>query len=200
MIFGTCEVHVRRAVNSESAMSKVKSLRKSGGVDRSDDILESIIQSNVTTPTEQALYLVNGVVTAIVPLYLYTAVFGLSLKDNALWFILGSGIIAYFISKAYENIFRSVYNSLAHQRGLHLTVSDNQRQQDSANAQKEISKHEAISFSIIYNNLLFFVLLVFFGFFIFANLSSAMNYILTASAAASLVSITSTAVSKQQQQ
>ena len=89
--------------------------------------------------------------------------------------------------------------SLAHQRNLHGAQSDNQKQQSSADAQKEISKHEALSFSIVYNNLLFFVLLIFFGFFIFANLSSAVNYVLTASVAASLVSISSTAVTKQQQ-
>jgi hypothetical protein len=176
-----------------------KSLRKSGGVDRSADLLDPIIQSTVTTSTERALYIANGLVTAVVPLYVYTAIFGLSLKDNLPWFLIGSGIIAYFISKAYETSFRAVYNSLAHQRNLFLTVADNQKQQASIDSQKEISKHEAISFSIVYNNLLFFVLLVFFGFFIFVNLSSAYNYVLTAFCAASLVSVTSTALSKPDQ-
>jgi hypothetical protein len=176
-------------------MSKVKGAKRG---QTSDEVLDSIIQSNVTADSEKALYLANGILAAFAPLYLYTAIFGLSVRDyvNAFAFIIVTGVIAFQISKAYENVFRSVYNSIAQKRGLYRGREETEKQRAISNAQTEISKYEAICVSIVYNNILFFVLVIFLGSFLFANLSSFFNYIVTGCISASLVSIFS-ASSKQ---
>jgi len=100
-------------------------------------------------------------------------------------------LIAYQISKAYENIYKATFNKIAARRSLFVNINDSDRHQAAASAQKEISKHEAITFSIVYSNLLFFVFFIFCGFFLFANFSSAVNYVFTGVAAAGLVMLSS---------
>jgi len=146
----------------------------------------------------------NGLVVAFAPAYLYITIFGLSFKDNALVFFGVTGLAAFLVSRAYETVSKSVYAAFSKSRSLadfSLEQDDpnpnskkNLRKKESQQlktSQQEVSRHEAISFSILYNNLLFLLFVVVLGFFALKNLPGLFNYIFSVGVAGAVVMLSS---------
>jgi len=174
-----------------------------------DDYLSQVTKARETPANEKVLYLANGIVVALAPVYLYATIFGLPLKENALVFLALTAVAAFLLSQAYETVSKSVYISFSRGRNLpeaNLEANNDLQSEEKEPTKKdlkkkealqlqtqqaEVSRHEAISFSLLYNNLLFLLFVVVLGFFALKNLPGLFNYILSVGVSGALVMLSS---------
>jgi len=128
----------------------------------------------------------------------------MSLIDYGALFGIVSVAVAVVISLAYHNVTFSVRSKLNWERDQSITLAmvrkdaaatkDNAKDlvaQLKAN-QRLVTQRESMSFSIIYNNLFFLLIVVFLGFYILRSLPGIYNYIVSVGVAAASVTYLST--------
>jgi len=167
-----------------------------------DDCLDSLAKAKETPQTEKALYIANGLVVALAPIYLYVTIFGLSFRDNLVIFLALTGLAGFLLSQAYEAVTKTLFTAYSKSRNLSydpaLYGDDSKKSgkkselQKSKVSQQESSRNEAVSYSILYNNLLFLMFVVVLGFYVLKNLPGLFNYILSVGIAGALVMLSST--------
>jgi len=176
---------------SDDEAKKVKS--------NDDEVFDLFRQTEVKpSATRTALLGLQAVATASIPVYLYSAVFGLSLQDHFIVFGVVTLLSAVVLNLAYQNLANSAVNKLTHQRQETVT-----RQAVDAEARSKGVKHDEIikkkraevatrtatemaAYSVAYNNTLFLLATAAFSVYVFSGLPTQYGYILSVLLAAAL--------------
>jgi hypothetical protein len=120
---------------------------------------------------------------------LYVTVFDMPLLQHAIVFVPVAIITAVLMTLAYRSTAASKYINLSYvdqqagidHNGLGLT-------KEQAEAAQDVVRHKSsMAYSFFYSNLLFFVLFLFFGFYVFRALATSYNFALSMLAAAGVV-------------
>eukprot|EP01129_Flabellula_baltica_P007269 TRINITY_DN2807_c0_g1_i1.p1 TRINITY_DN2807_c0_g1~~TRINITY_DN2807_c0_g1_i1.p1 ORF type:complete len:196 (-),score=43.58 TRINITY_DN2807_c0_g1_i1:33-569(-) len=151
-----------------------------------------------TSSNETVIYFVSGFFTSVVPIYLYTTLFNMSLKDYGPFFGVMSVVVTILLSMAYQNVTQSIALRLVY--GLSpakvsktLSKKDAKEKREELRAVQETTmQYKAVAFSLIYNNLFYLMLSVFFSFYLFRSFGGLQNYVVALGAAAGLVYFAST--------
>jgi len=168
------------------------STQKEKEADQDLELLESFVRSKETSTYDKLLYLVNGVVVSLCPIYIYTTVFNLPFRDTWMVYLLIVALSGGFLSKAYEGVALTVHTSISRNRklGHDLDFTGSAKQSKKAKVaaeQREVTHQEALSFAIFYNNALYLALVLLFGFYIFKALPGVVNFVLSNGVSAVLV-------------
>eukprot|EP01128_Nolandella_sp_AFSM9_P012327 TRINITY_DN9171_c0_g1_i1.p1 TRINITY_DN9171_c0_g1~~TRINITY_DN9171_c0_g1_i1.p1 ORF type:complete len:188 (+),score=58.63 TRINITY_DN9171_c0_g1_i1:49-564(+) len=164
-----------------------------------NELLDQLAKSKETTSSEYLVYGANGLFVTLVPTYyLYISIFGLSFVSYAPVFVLVSLLSGVLLAISYQNVADSIKQKLLGQLPEPV-LPKNTKKEDRAAARAAINKQhqavavkEAMSFSLVYNNLFYLSFLVFLGFFVFKNLAPLYNFTLSVSASAALAMLSST--------
>eukprot|EP01127_Copromyxa_protea_P005698 TRINITY_DN15564_c0_g1_i1.p1 TRINITY_DN15564_c0_g1~~TRINITY_DN15564_c0_g1_i1.p1 ORF type:complete len:180 (-),score=45.09 TRINITY_DN15564_c0_g1_i1:25-564(-) len=169
-----------------------------------DALLDTLARSNEVSPTDKMLYIVNGVIVSLCPIYIYTSIFHLSFKELWYVFLLVAIVCGGLLSKAYETVAISTFNAISRTRGLLAADLDvltdsssnkNQKQKQAKAAlvaeRRDLTHQEALSFSVLYNNAMFLALVVLFAFYLFKAVPGTFNFILSNGLAAAVVMLSS---------
>jgi len=175
--------------------------------DEETDFLEAAARENAgPSTTDSPLFLAIAVVTAAIPIYLYAFIFDLPLTESLPIFFIVTAIAAYILSLAYKSVAQNIRKKLVSQRdGVVTLKSVMQETGTKGEAARSLVKkkkdeifrdvnRESAAHSIFYNNLLFLGFTVVMGTFIFRSTPTALNYVLSVSLSAALLTVTSTAV------
>jgi len=170
-----------------------------------DEVFALFQRPTKTKPstTQQTLLPLNAVVTTAVPIYLYWAVFGLSLEQHAVVIGIITVLSAFLLNLAYANFASNSVDRLTHQRQETVT-----RQAVDAEARAKNVKHddvirkrrteiaartatETAAYSVVYNNAIFLLATAFLGHYVFRNLPTQYGYILSVLLSAALTTFNS---------
>jgi uncharacterized membrane protein (DUF485 family) len=169
---------------------------------KGDSLLDELVKANQTSNMERVIYYTNGLLVALVPIYLYVSIFNLPFLDYAPVFGVLSVIAAFLISSAYINVAESLKARLFAQlpepvipretkKGEKVDVREALR-----NKQYGLCRTESLSFALLYNNVFYLLFVVLFAFVVFKNLAPLYNYVLSVGISAALVMVSSTSSSK----
>jgi len=171
-----------------------------------DDLIDEYVAQASKAPkkTERIRYLVVAILTVSVPIYLYLTIFDLPLEgQNLAIYGIVSLLSAFILHFSYHNNAFALKNKLVVQRESSLTSASVADEAQSTGANKKdllkkkkdeviaISSTEAQAYSILSNNVLFLLTTIVLAFFVFGSIDSKINYILSVSLAAGLVSFVS---------
>eukprot|EP01121_Diplochlamys_sp_Union-15-3_P002851 TRINITY_DN126_c0_g1_i1.p1 TRINITY_DN126_c0_g1~~TRINITY_DN126_c0_g1_i1.p1 ORF type:complete len:184 (+),score=24.53 TRINITY_DN126_c0_g1_i1:45-596(+) len=167
-------------------------------VDEDDAIFKQFQHEVTPGGFLQPANLASGVFAALVPITLYTGIFNMSIFDYFLLYFIVSVAVGVALSLSYHNISNFLRSLLDWKRDGLVTNArvrkSNQKTEDiksiveaQKKEQREVTYKETLSFSILYNNLLFLLLVVFLGFYILRSVPGVYNYILSLGGAAAAV-------------
>eukprot|EP01116_Phalansterium_solitarium_P012237 TRINITY_DN28339_c0_g1_i1.p1 TRINITY_DN28339_c0_g1~~TRINITY_DN28339_c0_g1_i1.p1 ORF type:complete len:187 (+),score=24.13 TRINITY_DN28339_c0_g1_i1:201-761(+) len=171
-----------------------------------DDEVFELFKATKSKPSTQRsiVFGLNALATSAVPVYLYTAVFGVGLQEQGIVFAVVTLLSAYVLNLAYQNSANSSTDKLIHQRQDTIT-----RQSVDSEARAKAIKHDEVikrkraeiasstttevaAFAIVYNNVLFLLAATTLGFYVFGNVPTPFGYILSVLLAVALTSFNST--------
>eukprot|EP01098_Paradermamoeba_levis_P016015 TRINITY_DN841_c0_g1_i1.p2 TRINITY_DN841_c0_g1~~TRINITY_DN841_c0_g1_i1.p2 ORF type:complete len:169 (-),score=71.76 TRINITY_DN841_c0_g1_i1:30-536(-) len=154
----------------------------------------------LTRPTyeQKAVYFGSAFLVTLVPLYLYLSIFEMALLSNLLIFTLVTVFSSLIMTYAYHNVAFALKSRLDRDREEVLNnflrqKKDQGEKKKLQEAQHAVTLKESIAFSILFNNVLFLLLVVVLGFFIFGSASATYNYIVTVSISSAALTFISTA-------
>eukprot|EP01125_Pyxidicula_operculata_P013477 TRINITY_DN4476_c0_g1_i1.p1 TRINITY_DN4476_c0_g1~~TRINITY_DN4476_c0_g1_i1.p1 ORF type:complete len:180 (+),score=39.94 TRINITY_DN4476_c0_g1_i1:69-608(+) len=173
--------------------------------DNFDEIVDSVVAQNKlqkeATSNEQLLFGITGFLVSIVPIYLYTSIFNMPLKDYAIFYlaltVVSTGLMSYSYNKVAEQlrIKLSARNSEVSSRASKdkaANKNEKKKQEEQLKDQLNVlTRQEATAFSLLYNNLFFLLLVVFLAFYVLQNLPALQNYVMTIGVAGGLVLLSS---------
>ncbi|KAN0023026.1 hypothetical protein ACTFIU_009109 [Dictyostelium citrinum] len=162
------------------------------------DEFSAFRHENDVSIEQRIVYFINSLIVALVPVYLYHAIFFMSIDDHMIIYGSVTLFAAIVLTFAYNNIYRMKRLKLSASRE-HISIASKNKGGDKkkiAAAQKEVqalvTSHEAIAASIMYNNAVFLICVSIFSFIIFKNVPLVYNYIISISLGAGLTSFLST--------
>merc|ERR1712048_1279003 len=147
-------------------------------------------------------YSVNAFIVTLLPVYLYRSVVGMSLPEYGLYYLAVSAASTFILSSGYHNLTFWAKRGLDRQREDKLNLKKvtelKQNNKDLQGSTKEVLKQlkeeqslnsttEALAFSLAYSNILYLLLVVVLGFFLFGRVPAPFNYIITVLASAGIV-------------
>jgi len=166
---------------------------------RTDEIDEFLKAEKKPTVQSDPAFVWNGIVTAAVPVYVYHAIFGLSVLQNIVLYAVVTAVVALAIGFSYGKVANSLNSKLLAARDGLITVrsveDEAKKRGEKAKAvwkrrvdeQQSVTVKEATAYSILYNNVLFLLATIVFGFFIFTRFSTPINFVLTLASSAALL-------------
>eukprot|EP01111_Echinosteliopsis_oligospora_P013266 TRINITY_DN471_c0_g1_i1.p1 TRINITY_DN471_c0_g1~~TRINITY_DN471_c0_g1_i1.p1 ORF type:complete len:176 (-),score=41.22 TRINITY_DN471_c0_g1_i1:84-611(-) len=159
------------------------------------DEFSDYIAENKLTNERRFLYITNGFVLSLVPVYLYYAVFGMSMKSYAIVYLVMTALSSFGLQFAYNNVACSVNNKMTRERQGGGIGRARVAGKDVVAAQKVMQKkatvQESVAFSILYNNSIFLFSLILLAFYFFPSLPSVYNYALSVGLSAGIVALLS---------
>ncbi|GAM18311.1 hypothetical protein SAMD00019534_014860 [Acytostelium subglobosum LB1] len=173
----------------------------SNNIDTLDDELAAFRNESLVSTEQRVVYFINALIVAAVPIYLYHAIFFMSLDAFFVVYASVTLFAAIVLTFAYNNIYRIKRLKLSAARDHTITMSKggksgNTDKKAVYSAKKErqsvVTSHEAIAQSIMYNNALFLASTLLFSFVIFKNVPLVYNYITSVSLAAGVTTFLST--------
>jgi len=147
------------------------------------------------TGEKRNIYFGAAFLVTLMPIYVYYTIFDMSLESYGLIFAVVTLFSASILTFAYHNVAYNVEARLLKLRENVITRSSIQKEEGRdkpdlvtarKNEQQVITQWEAISFSIVYNNLLFLLSTVVLGCYIFGIAEAPVNYVLSISLSAAL--------------
>jgi len=179
-------------------MSKVTSKFQ---LTREEELLIQDYSRNSSIKTS-ALFYGNAAIVASVPIWLFWRIHQLEPVDFYIYFILATLVAAYLMSFSYKNVKFVLKHKIAQKRESAINKEIASEKNDKKNKKdledralwkrNEVAEFESTTFSIFYNNSLFFLILLLASFLIFKNFSPLFNYLLSIGAAAGFVALFST--------
>jgi len=167
-------------------------------------LLDKIEQKrNASAPNENLIYYVSGFLTSAVPIYFYSTLFNMSLKDYGPIFGIVTALATVVLSLAYQNVTQAISNRLISDLspgrvGKDLNKKEVKEQREKIREMQELITHyKSMAFSLVYNNLFYLLLAVFFAFYILRSFGGLINYVLTVAAAVGLVYFSSAQTNKR---
>eukprot|EP01091_Cochliopodium_minus_P006013 TRINITY_DN15899_c0_g1_i1.p1 TRINITY_DN15899_c0_g1~~TRINITY_DN15899_c0_g1_i1.p1 ORF type:complete len:185 (+),score=37.92 TRINITY_DN15899_c0_g1_i1:36-590(+) len=152
---------------------------------------------------QRITYYVIALITSIVPIFLFSSIFGISLTSHAPTFGIVTIFTAAIITFAYHNGSYTIKSRIIDERVNSITVNtfkgeiSTNKQAFLDEKRKELAvntTNESIAFSILFNNLFFLSLLSIFAFFLLPSIGATdiYNYVVSVSASSAIISLTST--------
>jgi len=167
---------------------------------KKDDDFEFFKATKSSKPSfeQRLVYILNGFIVSLIPLYLYLSVFGVDYKTYAPVLIVLSLVSAGAVSITYHDVALNLKNKLLAVRGS-VPQKSGKGAETGANKsavvqarkalQANVITHESIAFSILYNNTIFLLSVIVFAFYVFPGTASVYNYILSVGLSLGLVTL-----------
>eukprot|EP01088_Endostelium_zonatum_P022571 TRINITY_DN9831_c0_g1_i1.p1 TRINITY_DN9831_c0_g1~~TRINITY_DN9831_c0_g1_i1.p1 ORF type:complete len:176 (+),score=42.30 TRINITY_DN9831_c0_g1_i1:107-634(+) len=140
-------------------------------------------------PNREQIYTYVGAafLLNLVPVYLFSSIFGVEIRENFLLFLVTAALNALIIAVGYHNIAYAVRSRLnARREALAPGSSGNEKKNSN---RSRATNNETLAFSILYNNALFLASTVFLAFFVFKNSAAPYNYVVSTTASATALSL-----------
>ena len=139
--------------------------------------LDREIAKNDTKPTlqQRIVYGISGFFVAALIVYPYHTVVDVDFFTYFPVYIVVTLAAAVGLALSYETTTSFLIKKISQERERGNTTSDYKK----VKAQQESIRSEALSFSILYNNIYFLFGILLIGFFMFAHLLPVYNYVLT---------------------
>ncbi|KAF2073567.1 hypothetical protein CYY_005116 [Polysphondylium violaceum] len=165
-----------------------------------DDEFSAFRNENIVSNEQRVVYFINSFIAALVPVYLYHAIFSMSFDSYMIVYGSVTLFAAIVLTFAYNNVYRVKRLKLSATREHMLIPKTKQtngldRKKVLAakrESQAVVTSHEATALSIMYNNAVFLVSMLAFSFIIFKNVPLVYNYIVSVSLAAGFTTFLST--------
>eukprot|EP01102_Stenamoeba_stenopodia_P004881 TRINITY_DN1533_c0_g1_i1.p1 TRINITY_DN1533_c0_g1~~TRINITY_DN1533_c0_g1_i1.p1 ORF type:complete len:179 (-),score=45.93 TRINITY_DN1533_c0_g1_i1:83-619(-) len=164
---------------------------------KDDDFSLASAKVNTSPSTERrAVYFLLALLVSAVPVYLYYAIFDLSIESFGFVYAivtLGSAVALTF---AYHNVALFLKARLALRRDSEprRKTDDKKKKSKHGESQDEIDlDREATSFAVLYNDLFFLFAVIVFAFYVFRAAQPAYNFALSVGGSAALVTFISQA-------
>eukprot|EP01097_Dermamoeba_algensis_P005935 TRINITY_DN3731_c0_g1_i1.p1 TRINITY_DN3731_c0_g1~~TRINITY_DN3731_c0_g1_i1.p1 ORF type:complete len:198 (-),score=70.09 TRINITY_DN3731_c0_g1_i1:44-571(-) len=165
-----------------------------------DKFADSLFKKEDPRPTaeQRAVYFGSAFLVTLVPLYLFISIFDLSFSGNFVVLFVVTVFSALIMTFAYHNVAHTLKQRLQQDREASLSnaykggknKADSQEDRKRAlQLQLALTAKESVSFSILYNNVLFLLLVLVFGFFVMGNATPASNYVLTVTLSAASLTL-----------
>ncbi|KAI1711228.1 translocon-associated protein, gamma subunit (TRAP-gamma) domain-containing protein [Ditylenchus destructor] len=179
-------------------------MSKTAKFTKEDELLLKDFSSAVSKTGTLTFYAISTLV-GVTPIYLFYEVHQMEVADS--WFIWIAAVIgvSYLLAQSYKNVKHVLKHQIVIKRGDAIAREMNRQLGDDKKMSKkekderilwkknEVGDKEAAHFTIFYNNILFFGLLVFLSFFLLSSVSPIFNCLLSMYGAAGLVLLFSTA-------
>ncbi|KAH7698843.1 translocon-associated protein gamma [Aphelenchoides avenae] len=182
-------------------------MSKAAKFTKEDELLLQDFSASVSKSTTLSFYVVSLLV-GLAPLYLFYGVHQMEPYDSWFIWIISAAGVTYILQQAYKNTKHVLKHQIIVKRGDAITRDMNRLLADDKKMSKkekderilwkknEVGDYEATVFTIFYNNVFFFALLLFFSFFVLSSISPIFNCLLSMYGAAGIVLLFSTSSSK----
>jgi hypothetical protein len=165
-----------------------------------DDFADIPVAAETETgANELIVFFINSAVVSAVPIYLFTSIFKFSLSENFLYYAVVTLVSAVFLTMAYKNVATTKRSKLFTARsglvnrtslGISKSASVQEKKKalnEAREKQAAVTSTEAMTYSILYNSLFFFIFVAFLSAYIFHSIPTNFNYVLSYGIAAGLV-------------
>ncbi|KAI3420232.1 hypothetical protein GPALN_003549 [Globodera pallida] len=170
---------------------------------KEDELLLQDFSSAVSKKGTLMFYGISAFV-GITPIYLFYGAHQMEAADSWFIWIAAAVGVAYLLAQSYKNMKHVLKHQIVIKRGdviareMNRILSDDKKMSKKEKDERvlwkknEVGDYEATLFAIFYNNLLFFVLIIFLSFFILYSFSPIFNCLLSMYGAAGIVLLFST--------
>uniref|UniRef100_A0A914CVE4 Translocon-associated protein subunit gamma n=1 Tax=Acrobeloides nanus TaxID=290746 RepID=A0A914CVE4_9BILA len=164
---------------------------------KEDELLLKDFSSHVSKKGH-AIFYVSAAVVSLAPLYLFYGVHQMEIADSWIIWILAAAISTYLLQFSYKNLHKILKHQVVVKRGDAIARELNRefagdkkmttKEKDERILWKknEVGDYEATTFTIFYNNVLFYAILMVLSFFILANINPAFNCLISMAGASDL--------------
>lgn len=170
---------------------------------KEEELLLQDFSRNVSTKSS-ALFYGNAAIVAAVPHWLFWRVAQMEPRDSWLPWAVLTAVTTWLLAFAYKNTKFVLKHKIAQKREEAVSREIARRFADDKRVSKkekdervlwkknEVADYEATNLAIFYNNAIFLLSLLVLSFFILANASPTLNYLVSMSVSAGLVALFST--------
>ncbi|UXI15250.1 Ski oncogene [Sarcoptes scabiei] len=166
---------------------------------------ELLLQDFSCKISRKAMILFYGIalVVSVVPLWLYLRIYQLELESYWILFLIGSFANTWLVAFSYNNVKFVLKHKIAQKRedavarevlqSIHGQQM-NKKEKDERILWKKnvVADFEATTYSIFYNNAIYYSLVVLASFYLFRSMSPTINYILSVVGSGAIVALLST--------
>lgn len=176
-----------------------------GGVkfSKEDELLLKDFSSAISKKSQVVFYGISTFV-GLTPLYLFYGAHQMEIADSWFIWIAAAAGVAYLLAQSYKNMKHVLKHQIVIKRGdaiareMNKLLADDKKMSKKEKDERvlwkknEVGDYEATLFTIFYNNLLFFALLIFLSFFVLSSITPAFNCLLSMVGSAGIVLLFST--------
>ncbi|KAH7640757.1 SWI/SNF and RSC complex subunit Ssr3 [Dermatophagoides farinae] len=168
---------------------------------------ELLLQDFSRKISRKAMIMFYGIalVVSIVPLWLYLRIYQLELESYWILFIIGSLVNTWLVAFGYNNVKFVLKHKIAQKRedavAKEVLQSLSGQQQSMNKKEKDerilwkknvVADFEATTYSIFYNNAIFYTMVILGSFYVFRSFSPTLNYLLSVVGSGAVVALLST--------
>lgn len=173
---------------------------------REEELLLQDFSRNVSTKSS-ALFYGIALVVSIVPIWLYWRIYEVDLFALAIPFVIGTLANTWLIAFGYKNVKFVLKHKIAQKRedAVAKEVTQSIGSQTMSKKEKDerilwkknvVSEFEATTYSIFYNNAIYYTVVILASFYLFRNFNPTFNYLFSVVGSGALVALLSTGGSK----
>ncbi|KAI2795782.1 hypothetical protein RDWZM_004584 [Blomia tropicalis] len=169
---------------------------------REEELLLQDFSRNVSTKSSALFYGIAFVVS-VVPLWIYWRIYEVDVLSHAISFVIGTILNTWLIAFGYKNVKFVLKHKIAQKREdavakevLQSVASTNmsKKEKDERILWKKnvVSDYEATTYSIFYNNAIFYTLVILASFYLFRTFSPSFNYLFSVVGSGAIIALLST--------
>uniref|UniRef100_A0A914M6N9 Translocon-associated protein subunit gamma n=1 Tax=Meloidogyne incognita TaxID=6306 RepID=A0A914M6N9_MELIC len=170
---------------------------------KEDELLLKDFSSAVSKKNQVVFYGISSFV-GITPIYLFYGAHQMEISDSWFIWIAAAVGVAYLLALSYKNMKHVLKHQIVIKRGdaiareMNRLLADDKKMSKKERDERilwkknEIGDYEATLFTIFYNNVLFFALLIFLSFFVLASITPPFNCLVSMLGSAGIVLLLST--------
>jgi len=145
------------------------------------------------TVSQRIVFGISGFIISLVPVYLYTTIFGMSVESYGVLFAVVSLLLSVALNFAFHNVTLWLRSRLlgARQFDFEPALSGKKNTDSLRKEQEALTLRQSIAYSILYNSVLYLLSVVTLAFLIFQSTSGPYNYVLSSTFALLTVSVAS---------
>jgi len=177
--------------------------QKTADFTREEELLLQDFSQNVSTKSS-ALFYGNALIISAIPVWLYWRIHQMEPQQSWSLFAVMTLVSTWLVAFAYKKMKHVLKHQVAIKREEAVTremmrkLADDKKMAKKEKDERilwkknEIADYEATTFSILYNNSLFLVLIIVASFFVFKTFTPHVNYVLSVGGAGSVLALLST--------
>ncbi|KAH9399415.1 SWI/SNF and RSC complex subunit Ssr3 [Tyrophagus putrescentiae] len=173
---------------------------------REEELLLQDFSRNVSTKSSALFYSI-ALIVSVVPLWIYWRIYEVDLYSLAIPFVIGTVANTWLVAFGYKNVKFVLKHKIAQKREdavakevlqsiTSQTMSKKEKDERILWKKNVVSDYEATTYSIFYNNAIFYTAVIVASFYLFRTFNPTFNYLLSVVGSGALVALLSTGGSK----